>query len=71
MGVPTRIFVVLMTETKKLVADIALIWEDHTVVGVLIFLPVYAKAPVETTHNSQVSKKNEDVPILAHPLQFI
>lgn len=56
---------------KKLVVDIALIWEDHTVVGVLIFLPVYAKAPVETTHNSQVSKKNEDVPILTHPLQFI
>lgn len=47
-----------MTETKKLVVDTALIREDHTVVGILILLPVLVEVLVETTHNSQLSKKN-------------
>ena len=52
MGVSTRIFVVLMTETKKLVVDTVLVREAHTVVGVQLLIPVHATVPMEITHDS-------------------
>ena len=58
MGVPTRIFVVLMTETKKLVVDTVLVREAHTVVGVLLLIPVPAQVPIQVSHNTQFSTKN-------------